>query len=326
MWRGHNRLVELISEETCKDEIQSFLKHGQQHPVLGRRLPPGELHKVELIYGARRHFVACHLGVDLLVDLQHIEDRDAFIALEIENQLRRPLSPYERGLGYRAWIRDGYFKTQEEIAKTLGISKAQMSRLTKCAELPPCVVDLFGDPADLRESWGVALAQRCEHSDTRKRILAVAQSFKRKDAARSLKPAEVFDLLIHADSKHGQSSSRRDEVIRSQSGLPLCRISYRSTGVHIVLPVESATDETIKQVTAFLGKLLDSGSNLELRKALKTGRKVYGPARSVEKRRSSIARALGSMMQPNVLRTVPGVRDSKFHRTQGAIVETSVSE
>jgi hypothetical protein len=38
MWSLHDRMEEYLNEETCRAEIQSFLKNGQLIPVLGRRL------------------------------------------------------------------------------------------------------------------------------------------------------------------------------------------------------------------------------------------------------------------------------------------------
>ncbi len=35
MWQLHDRIDAYINEETCRAEIESFLKHGQLVPVLG---------------------------------------------------------------------------------------------------------------------------------------------------------------------------------------------------------------------------------------------------------------------------------------------------
>jgi hypothetical protein len=67
MWSHHERLEEHITEESCRAEIDSHSKHGQLMPVLGRLLKADLWHEVELIYGARRLFVARHLKRPLLV-------------------------------------------------------------------------------------------------------------------------------------------------------------------------------------------------------------------------------------------------------------------
>ena len=67
MWRLHDRAEEYVTEESCRHEIDSFLKHGQLVPVVGRRLPAGDSHEVELIFGARRLFVARNLNLPIRV-------------------------------------------------------------------------------------------------------------------------------------------------------------------------------------------------------------------------------------------------------------------
>lgn len=38
MWDLHDRLEQHLTDESCKKEIESFKRHGQLVPVLGRRL------------------------------------------------------------------------------------------------------------------------------------------------------------------------------------------------------------------------------------------------------------------------------------------------
>jgi ParB family transcriptional regulator, chromosome partitioning protein len=100
MWELHDRLEAFVTEQSCKLEIESFAKHGQLIPVLARPLPANNAHKFELIYGARRLFVARHLNAPLLLEVREMSDRQALIAMDLENRQRMDLSPYERGLSY----------------------------------------------------------------------------------------------------------------------------------------------------------------------------------------------------------------------------------
>src|SRR5688572_6279056 len=86
VWALHDRLEGEISEETCRAEIDSFSRHGQLVPVLGRPLQAGSSYDVELICGARRLFAARHLNLPLKVDLREMSDHDAIIAMDIENR------------------------------------------------------------------------------------------------------------------------------------------------------------------------------------------------------------------------------------------------
>lgn len=67
LWQFHERFGEDLNRGACKELIGSIRRHGQRHPVLGRRLAPASGAAVELIYGARRLFAATELGIKRLV-------------------------------------------------------------------------------------------------------------------------------------------------------------------------------------------------------------------------------------------------------------------
>ncbi|MDY6949090.1 MAG: ParB N-terminal domain-containing protein, partial [Pseudomonadota bacterium] len=110
VWERHARLEEYITEETCRTEIASVKAHGQLIPVLVRPLLGDVNYDYELIYGARRLFVARHLNVPLLAEVRRLSDRDAAIHVDIENRQRKDISPYERGRCYHQWLSSGLFQ------------------------------------------------------------------------------------------------------------------------------------------------------------------------------------------------------------------------
>src|SRR5688572_27609927 len=158
MWAHHDRLEDYLDEDSCRAEIESVRRHNQLIPAVGRRLQGDPDYDVEIICGARRLFVARHLNVPLLVSVQRLTDREAFIAMDAENRHRKDLSPYERGLSYARWLRKGYFNSQDEVARALQISASQVSRLLKLARLPSVVINAFASPNEINEMWGVDLA------------------------------------------------------------------------------------------------------------------------------------------------------------------------
>jgi hypothetical protein len=72
-------------------------------------------------------------------------DREAVIALDVENRHRKDISPYERGTSYKRWLELGHFKCQKELARALEISPSQVSRMLKLAQLPAVVALLLFD-------------------------------------------------------------------------------------------------------------------------------------------------------------------------------------
>ena len=147
MWSLHDRCDRHVNEQTCRAEIESFETRGQLVPALGRPLRDDPDHDVELIYGARRLFVARHLNRSLLVDVREMSDREAIVAMDVENRQRTDISSYERGVSYARWLRNGHFGSQEDIARALRISSSQVSRLLRLAKLPSVILGAFTSPA-----------------------------------------------------------------------------------------------------------------------------------------------------------------------------------
>ena len=239
MWHLHDRIDNYVTEETCRAEIYSFSKHGQRVPVLGRPLAGDPDYEVELIYGARRLFVARHINAPLLVELRRMTDAEGFVAMDIENRQRLNISPYERGLSYARWIRAGYFKSQDELARALKISAPQVCRLLKMAQLPAVVVNAFESPADICEGWGLDLAKAIADCVRRQPTIDAARCI----ASRPERPParDVYRQLLAA-SVRGKKvrASSRDLIVKDENGDPLFRIRHQSSSVLVILPIVSA--------------------------------------------------------------------------------------
>lgn len=259
MWEFHDRLEAHISEETCRAEIASFSKQGQLVPVLGRPLRGDASYDAELITGARRLFVARHLNQSLAVELRTLSDREALIAMDIENRLRKDISPYERALSYAQWLRSGHFKSQDEIACALRISSSQVSRVLGLALLPAVLVEAFHNPTEIREHWGISLLTKLVDPNARKSVLEAARSI----VARSERPPaiEVYRLLLTASAK-GRKLQRpnHDIVVRNEDGDALFRIRHRRDCVALLLPVDKVAERTMKEISAAVAGILQAAN------------------------------------------------------------------
>jgi ParB family chromosome partitioning protein len=255
VWELHDRLEGYLTEETCKAEIESVARHGQLVPVLGRPLRGDPEYDVEIIYGSRRLFVARLLNRNIRVDLRELSDREAIIAMDIENRHRADLSPYERGLSYLRWLRSKQFGSQEEIAQTLKISAAQVSRLVKLARLPTVVVAAFENPLDIRESWGLELVEAWEDRDRRPIIAERA----RQICARRERPnpPEVYTRLLAPTARGARKQGReRDEVVSDDDGVPLFRIRPQRGTFAVILSRKLVTPDCLDEVKRTLAALL----------------------------------------------------------------------
>jgi ParB family chromosome partitioning protein len=257
MWAMHDRSGAQITEASCRGEIDSFRRLGQLVPVLGRPLRDDPTHDVELIYGARRLFVARYTSKPLLAELREVTDREAIVAMDIENRQRTDISPYERGLSYARWLRSGYFQSQDDIARALKISCSQVSRLLKLARLPAAVVNAFESPLDIRESWGLSLIEALDDAARRELTLRKARAISAGNAGFSSR--EVYRRLLRASVPGTKPRcAMRDEVVKDRDGMALFRIRQQRSSIALVIPtgrLSSATLEKIREsVVRFLNQ------------------------------------------------------------------------
>lgn len=247
MWDVHDRLEHLIVEDTCRVEINSFSKHGQLVAALGRPIGGDPDHDIEIICGARRLFVARHLNVPLLIELRDMTDREAVVAMDIENRQRQEVSPYERGLNFARCLRAGYFESQDDLARALKISQSQVSRLLSLARLPSVVVSAFPNPLEIRERWGPVLTTALD--DARKREATIARA--RTLASVSPRPAamEVYQKLVTASVAGRRIQIRpQDEVVTDVDGTPLFRIRAQKKEIALLLPRDQTSQNTLSAV------------------------------------------------------------------------------
>jgi ParB family chromosome partitioning protein len=254
MWEHHDRIESHITEESCKAEIESFSRHGQIVAVLGRALPGDPDHDVELIFGARRLFVARHLNLPLLVEVREMSDREAITAMDIENRQRADISPYERGLSYARWLRIGFFESQEDIARGLKVSSSHVSRLLKIARLPSVIIDAFGKPAEILEAWGLELMEALEDPARREQILQRARAIAK--VTPRPRPEMVLGKLLSTSAKTPLQRRVRLDVVRGADSRPLFRIRYLERSVAFMIPSDRLSSSAVASIRSMLATVL----------------------------------------------------------------------
>ena len=257
MWALHDRLDEYVNEDSCKSEIESFSRHGQLVAALGRPVQGDPRVDVELICGARRLFVARYLNKPLSVELRPMSDREAFVAMDIENRHRKDISAYERGLSYARWMRNGHFDSQEDLSRALRISTSQVSRLLNVARLPSVILNAFGSPDDLCETWGRDLFNAW--TDVERRALLASRA--REIAAERPRPSprQVFDRLMAEPSPGPKPRHKqRDEVVKGDDGSPVMRIRRQRKFVALVVPADKLSVQKLDQIKQSICKILQS--------------------------------------------------------------------
>ncbi len=81
--------------EELSDLVDSIREHGQQVPILLRRLENGDL---EVVYGRRRLLACKELGMDVRATVMEMTEEEALIAQGVENNQRLDTSFIEKAL------------------------------------------------------------------------------------------------------------------------------------------------------------------------------------------------------------------------------------
>jgi hypothetical protein len=176
----------------------------------------------------------------------------------MENRLRKDLSPYERGLSYIQWLRSGKFNSQDEIARALGVSTAQVSRLLRMSRLPAVIVNAFRSPTDICENWGLELMDALEDTNRRDATILAARALGRNSPR--LPGRDVFRQMCAYPGvgKSRPKAGAHDKVIMGEDGSPLFRIKYQNYAIALVMPIERVSREAMKQIETSLVSILQA--------------------------------------------------------------------
>lgn len=256
LWASHDRPEDELTQAGCREEMDHIRRHGQAVPVIGRLIHDDPQCKVEIICGARRHFIARQLGIPLRVELRELTDPEAFALMDGENRLRRDLSVYARGLSYASALRGKLFRSQRELARVLGIPVTRVTRCMMVAELPAIVIDAFPKSADIRERWGVALHHACGSAKSRAAVLERARRLARMEPR--LAPEEVYRKLLRGLGP--QRAILPDEVIRdARTGGIVCRIRDGRAVFWLGFPKVVANRDKRAKLLEVAQRILQSG-------------------------------------------------------------------
>lgn len=251
VWDLNDRIEEYVTEESCRAEIASVDRDGQLVPVVGRQLRGNPDFDIEIICGARRLFIARHLRIPIRVEIRELTDRQAAVAIQTENSLRKQTSPYERGMWLATLLRQGIYRSRDEMARDLRITPTQVTRLLKFAELPAIVIAAFPSPHDILESWAVELHKAWK--DERHRLLT-ERCRSLGDTAPRPPAAAVYEILVAPPTRAGRARSQTTRrIVKSPDGATLLRFEHQRKDVVLRIPnalVDPAIEMELTQVVA----------------------------------------------------------------------------
>lgn len=277
IWPGNARLYAHLSEEGCRDLIDSMIAEGGQRvPAIVRRLKDDPDHDYEVIAGSRRHWSVSWLrthsypDISFIAHVHDLDDEAAFRLADLENRARKDISDLERARNYAAALADHYGGVQARMAERLRVSKGWLSKMLKVASLPDAVVAAFASPADIQMKPAYPLAQALDDRATAKLILAEAarvaseQADLRKHGRPALPAAAVIKRLIDFGYSRQSPPALYEEV--SKLGRPVATVlSANRQGITIRLHSGSGVsdEEAVEAVRNALSHLGRTGKGLQ---------------------------------------------------------------
>jgi len=227
-WRFHNRADSWYTRERCQDLIDSIARDEQQVPAVARKLTGDPNHDYELIYGMRRRYACEVLGKKLKVRVIEADDTRAAVLMHIENADRQDISPMERALSFQSQIEGGVFATQDALSEAIGLSKGQVAKMLKAAQLVrhTTIGALFPDKSAVPIEQSYKLATLMDRPGAKEVVLKAAQNLKKGDKERE--PGAVLRVLIESldrskkfepvQKHYNVGASRRVIVTRNARG------------------------------------------------------------------------------------------------------------
>ena len=257
-WAYHNRTDTGMDDASLDDLANSIRRDGQQQLGLARRLPAGDTHLVEAIYGVRR-LEACRRAQTpwrAEVRDESLPDAQCAALMHSENEWSEGVSPLENAVQWKAMLDAGIFKNQSALANALGCHRGRVSRAVRAATV------LLG------ETWISRLVRPVMHQFTGRSADRLADALadeKRRAMARdraraistgALSAKQIYDALL------GERETSRETVYVRRGkhggrGVVAARIERDASGGWSVLvrpheqsPAEMA--ELAEQVEAVL--------------------------------------------------------------------------
>lgn len=132
-WRFHNRAGSGMEDWELDALAESIKRSGQQQPGLARRLPPGDTHFAEVIYGVRRLEACRRAGVKWRAELRDASLSDAQCAalMHSENAWTESISPLENAVQWQAMLDEGVFANQSALASEIGCHRGTVARAVR---------------------------------------------------------------------------------------------------------------------------------------------------------------------------------------------------
>jgi len=276
VWPGNARSYAHLSEESCRELIDSLIAEGgQKVPAVVRRIEGDPAHDFEVIAGTRRHWSIAWLRAHSYPDMQFmaqvatLDDEAAFRLADLENRARKDVSDLERARNYAAALGAHYGNHLTRMAERLKVSKGWLSKMIKVAGIPDSVIAAFASPDDVALKPAYVLAQALDDAKSARAIKDAARAIAREQARRRSEglapyPAAEVSRRLLAAPRADESAAAPFVWMTPHGRLALSVQSINRQGVTIRLHAGSGAgpDELANALRDALAQLEAEGRGL----------------------------------------------------------------
>jgi ParB/RepB/Spo0J family partition protein len=224
-WKYHNRSNAWYTKERCQDLIDSVVKDGQLEPALARKITGDGDFDFELIYGMRRRFAAEFTHTKLKIRLTEADDAKCAVLMHIENADRQDITAMERALSFQQQLEAKIFSTQDAMAEAFGVSKGQVAKLLKAAQLlkVPAVAQLFSDKSAVPVEAAYSLAVLMERPGAKDVVVKAAQNWATRGEGSRPPAAILKHLSLSLDRSKRIEPLKRDYNVGPSTRMTVVR-------------------------------------------------------------------------------------------------------
>lgn len=224
-WTYHNRTDAWYTKERCQDLIESIAKDGQLEPALARKLTGDANFDFELIYGMRRRYAAEYTHNKLKVRLTDAADAKAAVLMHIENADRKDITAMERAISFQQQLEAKIFATQDAMAEAFSLSKGQVAKSLKAAQLlkQTTIAQLLPDKSAVPVEAAYQLAVLMDRPGAKDVVLKAAQNLLAKGEGGRTPAATLKTLAASLNRSRHLEPIKRDYHVGPSTRMTLNR-------------------------------------------------------------------------------------------------------
>ena len=247
-WDGKDRPENEIGD--ISELIRSIQLIGQQVPCIVRPIENAQ-YDYELIGGECRWRAAKSAKITLKAIVHNLNDRMASLVQAVENEQRKDLSDYAKGMSYAKKINDGIL-TQKDLTDVLSISKQQVSRLLSFSKLPPKLIEKIGDFRKVSARTAYELSRLGNKNEENLKIIL---GFSEKIKTGEMGSTTISRLVENKKVK--KNNDTKKIYSKKNKHLFTWRNDEKNKSIHFTKQVNNLKDDVIDNITESILKYID---------------------------------------------------------------------